>query len=218
MAKLVDAPDLGSGVLRRVGSSPITRTMRQKRNFTTKKFLFFVVKSTMRAAKSRRMRGVVTPCGLRLASVVNYNENRQCEQQKVTRSTAECGAAWVAKSECCQLRQTKSTTRAAKGHAKHRRMWCRVGCGWQALSIITRIDNADSGWSNEGRAKLVPFGPRKGGVVNLKDIIDNACSNRSQDAWRSHALRVAVGKCCQLRQTKLTTLAYRNPRGCRGAY
>jgi hypothetical protein len=23
-----------------------------------------------------------------------------------------------------------------------------------------RIDNADSGWSNEGRAKLVPFGPR----------------------------------------------------------
>ena len=31
VAKLVDAPDLGSGVLRRVGSSPITRTMRQKR-------------------------------------------------------------------------------------------------------------------------------------------------------------------------------------------
>ena len=26
MAKLVDAPDLGSGVLRRVGSSPIRRT------------------------------------------------------------------------------------------------------------------------------------------------------------------------------------------------
>ena len=31
VAKLVDAPDLGSGVLRRVGSSPIRRTMRQKR-------------------------------------------------------------------------------------------------------------------------------------------------------------------------------------------
>ena len=27
VAKLVDAPDLGSGVLRRVGSSPITRTI-----------------------------------------------------------------------------------------------------------------------------------------------------------------------------------------------
>ena len=26
VAKLVDAPDLGSGVVRRVGSSPITRT------------------------------------------------------------------------------------------------------------------------------------------------------------------------------------------------
>jgi hypothetical protein len=42
-----------------------------------------------------------------------------------------------------------------------------------------RIDNADSGWSNEGRAKLVPFGPRQGGVVNLKDIIDNASSDGS---------------------------------------
>ena len=35
------------------------------------------------------MRGVVTPCGLRLASVVNYGkQNRQREQQKVTHSTA----------------------------------------------------------------------------------------------------------------------------------
>ena len=33
----------------------------------------------------------------------SFFENRQCEQQKVTRSTAECGAAWVAKSECCQF-------------------------------------------------------------------------------------------------------------------
>ena len=31
VAKLVDAPDLGSGVLRRVGSSPIRRTIGQKR-------------------------------------------------------------------------------------------------------------------------------------------------------------------------------------------
>ena len=33
VAKLVDAPDLGSGVLRRVGSSPIRRTI--KRILTT---------------------------------------------------------------------------------------------------------------------------------------------------------------------------------------
>ena len=33
---------------------------------------------------------------------------------------------------------------AAIGHAKHRKMWCRVGCGWQVLSIITKIDNACS--------------------------------------------------------------------------
>ena len=42
VAKLVDAPDLGSGVLRRVGSSPITRTIEQKRNSQKKRVpLFF---------------------------------------------------------------------------------------------------------------------------------------------------------------------------------
>ena len=40
--------------------------------------------STILAAIGRRMRGVVTPCGLRLASVVNYGkQNRQYLQQKV---------------------------------------------------------------------------------------------------------------------------------------
>ena len=34
VAKLVDAPDLGSGVAIRVGSSPIRRTMRQKEEFS----------------------------------------------------------------------------------------------------------------------------------------------------------------------------------------
>ena len=41
MAKLVDAPDLGSGVLRRVGSSPITRTIGQKRKFRKNFPLFY---------------------------------------------------------------------------------------------------------------------------------------------------------------------------------
>ena len=44
MAKLVDAPDLGSGVLRRVGSSPITRTIGQKRNSQNREFLFPVLR------------------------------------------------------------------------------------------------------------------------------------------------------------------------------
>ena len=74
MAKLVDAPDLGSGVLRRVGSSPITRTIGQKRNSQNREFLFPVL----------------------------------------------------------------------------------------------RIDNAGSGWSNEGRAKLVPFGRDKTALSILK--------------------------------------------------
>ena len=45
VAKLVDAPDLGSGVERRVGSSPIRRTMRQKRNFRENFPLFYFCNS-----------------------------------------------------------------------------------------------------------------------------------------------------------------------------
>ena len=41
VAKLVDAPDLGSGVSRRVGSSPIRRTIGQKRNFRENFPLFY---------------------------------------------------------------------------------------------------------------------------------------------------------------------------------
>ena len=104
MAKLVDAPDLGSGVLRRVGSSPITRTIGQKRNFTTKKFLFFCCK--IDNASSKRSQDAWRSHALR-----------------------------VAVGKCCQL-QRESTMRAAKGHAKHRRMWCRVGCEKRVLSIL----------------------------------------------------------------------------------
>ena len=43
VAKLVDAPDLGSGVLRRVGSSPIRRTVFLLRVFFVKA-LFFLYK------------------------------------------------------------------------------------------------------------------------------------------------------------------------------
>ena len=55
VAKLVDAPDLGSGVLRRVGSSPITRTIGQKRNSQKREFLFFCCK--IDNASSKRSRG-----------------------------------------------------------------------------------------------------------------------------------------------------------------
>ena len=41
VAKLVDAPDLGSGIARCVGSSPITRTIEENlKEFSS--FLFFV--------------------------------------------------------------------------------------------------------------------------------------------------------------------------------
>ena len=106
MAKLVDAPDLGSGVSRRVGSSPIRRTMRQKRNFTTKKFLFFCCKIDKTCSnRSREASQNVVPRGLRLASVVNYNENRQCRQRLVKRRTGEARTVWAAQRRRCQLQQ-----------------------------------------------------------------------------------------------------------------
>ena len=53
VAKLVDAPDLGSGVLRRVGSSPITRTIGQKRNSQKREFLFFLRIDNASSKRSR---------------------------------------------------------------------------------------------------------------------------------------------------------------------
>ena len=73
MAKLVDAPDLGSGVLRRVGSSPITRTIGQKRNSQNREFLFPVLRiDNASRNRSREASQNVVPRGLRKASVVNF--------------------------------------------------------------------------------------------------------------------------------------------------
>ena len=43
MAKLVDAPDLGSGVSRRVGSSPIRRTIGQNRRIRKDSPIFLII-------------------------------------------------------------------------------------------------------------------------------------------------------------------------------
>ena len=53
MAKLVDAPDLGSGVLRRVGSSPIRRTIGQKRIIRENFPLFYFCNSLIIERLSR---------------------------------------------------------------------------------------------------------------------------------------------------------------------
>ena len=42
MVKLVDMPDLGSGAARRVGSSPITRTLKTHKTFNLMFYGFFV--------------------------------------------------------------------------------------------------------------------------------------------------------------------------------
>ena len=86
MAKLVDAPDLGSGVLRRVGSSPIRRTMRQKRIIRENFPLFFVVKSTKptavgqtkygqssyRLGRDKAVLSISTIIGISQAALNNY--------------------------------------------------------------------------------------------------------------------------------------------------
>ena len=107
MAKLVDAPDLGSGVERRVGSSPIRRTMRQKRNSQNREFLFPVLRIDNACSKrSREAPQNVVPRGLRSASVVNYGkQNRQCRQRLVKRSTGEARTVWAAIRRRCQLKK-----------------------------------------------------------------------------------------------------------------
>ena len=73
VAKLVDAPDLGSGVLRRVGSSPITRTIGLKRNSQNREFLFPVLRIDNASSDGSHAAWVqLTPGGSRTASVVNF--------------------------------------------------------------------------------------------------------------------------------------------------
>ena len=213
MAKLVDAPDLGSGVLRRVGSSPITRTMRQKRNFTTKKFLFFCCKIDNASSKrSREAPQNVVPRGLRKASVVNFHFTPFSFLKIDNTCSNRSQDAWrshalrVAVGKCCQLRQTKSTTRAARGHAKHRRMWCRVGCEKQVLSILLSESTMPTavGQTKYGQSSY-RLGRDKAVLSITANKINNTCSNRSIAAPQNVVLQ-------------LTTLAYRNPRGCRAVY
>ena len=49
VAKLVDAPDLGSGAERRTGSSPARRTISQYRHIINSDYLYFLRKGAMNA-------------------------------------------------------------------------------------------------------------------------------------------------------------------------
>ncbi len=103
VAKLVDAPDLGSGVERRVGSSPIRRTIIQKRNSQKKRVPLFFENRQCEQQKVTRSAAPVVPRGLRKASVVNFNENRQCQQRLVKRRTGEARSVWAAIRRRCQF-------------------------------------------------------------------------------------------------------------------
>ncbi len=52
VAKLVDAPDLGSGAERRTGSSPARRTISQYRHIINSDYLYFLRKGAMNAVPS----------------------------------------------------------------------------------------------------------------------------------------------------------------------
>ena len=83
MAKLVDAPDLGSGVLRRVGSSPITRTIGWKEQKISALFLFYTYRvchtehSEVSTSRSllHFMGSVEIYCGCRFRSSFNSTAN-----------------------------------------------------------------------------------------------------------------------------------------------
>ena len=94
------------------------------------------------------------------------------------------------------------------GRRARLRIWCFATCRFESYHahdetkeefskkreflFFLRIDNASSKRSREAPQNVVPRGLRKASVVNFTIRIDNACSIRSQAAWLSHALRVAV--------------------------
>ncbi len=190
MAKLVDAPDLGSGVLRRVGSSPITRTMRQKRNSQKKRVPLFLRIDNASSKRSREAprQWYRVGCEKQALSILLSKSTMRAAigHAKHRRMWGRVGCEKQALSITANKIDNASSNRSREAP----RQWCRVGCEKRVLSIkestilaaigrrmrgvvtpcglrlasvvnfTIRIDNADSGWSNEVRAKLVPFGPR----------------------------------------------------------
>ena len=95
VAKLVDAPDLGSGVLRRVGSSPITRTIGQKRNSQKKRVPLFLRIDNASSKRSREAprQWCRVGCKKRVLSIFTslpfLFKNRQRRQQLVAGCVAK---------------------------------------------------------------------------------------------------------------------------------
>ena len=119
----------------------------------------------MRAAKGRRMRGVVTPCGLRLASVVNYNENRQCRQRLVKRRTGKARTVWAAERRRCQFKRYNRQCE----QQKVTRSTAECGAAWVAKSECCQFQKCDE--AVEGfikiRGKIYQFNSRSE-LENLK--------------------------------------------------
>ena len=101
VAKLVDAPDLGSGVERRVGSSPIRRTMRQKRNSQKKRVHLFLRIDNASSKRSREAprQWCRVGCEKRVLSILLSESTMRAAKGHAKHRAS--GAAWVAKSECC---------------------------------------------------------------------------------------------------------------------
>ena len=102
------------------------------------------------------------------------------------------GALRVAVGECCQFYYQNRQCRqrlVKRRTGEARTVWAAIRRRCQFKRYNRQCEQQKV---TRSTAPVVPRGLRKGGVVNLKDIIDNTCSNRSQAAWQSHALRVAV--------------------------
>gem|GEM_PF-1477011 len=183
--------------------------MRQKRNSQNREFLFPVLR--IDNACSNRSQDTWRSHALRVAV-------GKCCQLRQTKSTilaaidhvkhrrmwCHVGCAWQVLSITANRIDNTCSNRSQDAWRSHA-LWVAVGKCCQLRqaksTILAAIDHVKHRrmWCHVGCAWQV--------LSITANRIDNTCSNRSQDAWRSHALWVAVGKCCQLRQAKSTMLA-----------
>ena len=135
VAKLVDAPDLGSGVLRRVGSSPITRTIEQKRNSQKKRVPLFLRIDNASSKRSREAPQNVVPRGLRKASVVNFTIRIDNASSKRSREAPRQWCRVGCEKRVLSILLSESTMPTAVGQTKDGRSSYRLGRDKAALSI-----------------------------------------------------------------------------------
>ena len=130
MAKLVDAPDLGSGVLRRVGSSPIRRTMIKRGILKKREFLFFLRIDNASSKRSREAprQWCRVGCEKRVLSILLSESTMRVAIGHAQHRAS--GAVWAAIRRRCQFQKCDE---AIEGFIKIRERYISstVGANWK---------------------------------------------------------------------------------------